>query len=66
MSKMVSPASFNVDTFLKSRPMPLEEYYYIDTVLKVTRIVDRLYGRQVAQRYFTNHIKFDTITITVK
>ena len=35
-------------------------------VVEITRTLDRLYGRQVAQRYFTKHIKFDTIKITVK
>lgn len=35
-------------------------------VVEVTRTLDRLYGRQVAQKFFTKHIKFDTIKITVK
>lgn len=41
-------------------------YPYVVLVLETTRALERLYGRQVAQRFFTKHITFDTIKITVK
>ena len=41
---------------------------YIDATLylETTKILDRLYGRHVAQKYFTKHFCFDSIVITVK
>lgn len=59
---MSSLYSINVDD-----PAALTSNYPLAVlVLEVTRTLDRLYGRQVAQRFFTKHIKFDTIKITVK
>lgn len=47
--------SSSTDTLLKA-----------DVMLETTKTLYRLYGRLVAQRYFTKHFCFDTITITVK
>lgn len=32
-------------------------------VLECTKVLYRLYGREVAKKYFTSHVKFDTITL---
>lgn len=43
--------------------LPISE---VDSMLETTKVLYRLYGRLVAQRYFTKHFCFDTITVTVK
>lgn len=33
-------------------------------ILETTKVLDRIYGRAVARAYFTNHVHFDTISLT--
>lgn len=33
-------------------------------ILETTKVLDRLYGRLVAKKYFTAHVNFDTIKLT--
>lgn len=66
MTRSPKIRQINVDAFLAESSLPYDDYAYLEVILGVTRVLDRLYGRQVAQRYFTKHISFDSITITVK
>ena len=40
-------------------------YLSIESKLNTTRVLERLYGRKIAQKYFTSHFCFDTIKLTV-
>lgn len=63
---MIKSKVYNLDTFLLNPQLDAADIYKVDTILKTTRVLDRLYGRQVATRFFTKHIEFDSIKITVK
>lgn len=38
---------------------------YLQNILETTKVLDRLYGRKIAQKYFNSHVCFDTIKLTV-
>lgn len=61
MTKQI-PSLINID----DPDSVVSSYPYVVLVLETTRTLDRLYGRHVAQKFFTKHIKFNTIKITVK
>ena len=46
----------------------IESSNYLDATvyLETTKVLRSLYGRIVAQKYFTKHFCFDSIKITVK
>lgn len=41
-----------------------ENIYFVQQVCEVTKTLNILYGRRIAQKYFNSHVKFDTISLT--
>lgn len=57
----MSSAKINLDLAITEPLVSLN----VQTQLQVTRVLERLYGRKIAQKYFTSHFDFDTIKLTV-
>ena len=55
-----SSMKINVDNFVSSG---INEFVAISTVLETTKLLDRLYGRSLAKKFFTSHLSFDNIKV---
>lgn len=56
---MTMSSRINLDCFS-------DDFKSVALMLETTKILYRLYGRNIAHKYFTNHFCFDIMKLTVK